>query len=439
MAAYNPPLHPECVLFNLDNFVSVVQQKSSTPQTLSTAPAVQTVSQHTDSFGRLKVAEPTTVFASKLIYTEDLINFDTKIVNSTGTGTSVYYNNEAKVRLTTTGTSSVTRQTFQYFNYNPGVSQLVVITGIFNEGSNTTTTKEWGFGDAQNGLFFKLINGTLYTCIRSFATGVAVDLNVAQSSFNVNKLLSGDVILDTKKNNIYFIEFGWLGIATVNFGILMNGQQIVMDSRRNENSNTVVYMSTPNLPIRFKITNTGNETSYMDCVCCAVISQGPTVTFGTFHSISSFPSSVTGFTVANAQANSYFPILAIKPTKAGTQIIITTITIVNSGSTNPFEWIICLNPTLSGAFPVALTTANSNINYGVHPTAAATTSPSISVLKTVLQGGIGTNNAIVGDHTISSNLRMGLSIDGVFDTLYLAVRTTGGSNLFFANLEYNEF
>ena len=397
---------------------------------------------YSDSFGRQKTVEPATIFAFKHIYAEDTLTFDTQITNSGGTGTSVYSINEAKIRLQCAGSSTIIRQTYQYFNYNPGVSQLILITGIFGEGNNTTTTKTWGYGDAKNGLFFKLKNGILNTCIRSYSTGVAVDTDVAQTSFS-NNPLPNTSILDVTKMNIYFIEFGWLGIATVNFGILKDGQQIILDSRKNENSLTKVYMSTPNLPIHYKIQNTGVETSYMDCVCCAVESQGPVVTFGTFHTVNSFPSSVSGFSVSNTQTNTYYPLIGIKCNKDGLQVVITSISIVNSGSSNPFEWLLILNPTLSGgAFSINLTTTNSNILYGNQPVGnggAGSTTVALANLGTVLQGGVGVNNTVVGDHGIAPNLRMGKSIAGVYDIIYLVIRCTGGTNLFYANLEYNEF
>ena len=80
-----------------------------------------------DAFGRLRVSEPFTVFDSKQIYDKAPLVFDE---STTGSPTSAHVAGDSCVRMTTQSgsASSVIRQSFMRFNYQPGKSQLIFCT-----------------------------------------------------------------------------------------------------------------------------------------------------------------------------------------------------------------------------------------------------------------------------------------------------------------------
>ena len=109
---------------------------------------------------------------------------------------------------------------------------------------------------------------------QTYTSGSAVDTTVLQSSWNTDKLdgtgTSG-VTLDTTKTNIFWIDFEWLGVGTVRYGVVVNGAFICCHKTHHANLLTLVYMSTPNLPIRWEIRTTGNAVDQLTAICCTVM------------------------------------------------------------------------------------------------------------------------------------------------------------------------
>jgi len=107
--------------------------------------------------------------------------------------------------------------------------------------------------------------------IRSNVTGSPVDSEVAQSSWNGDKLdgngLSG-ITLSPLNTQIMWFDMEWLGVGDVRMGFFIGGKQIIAHTFGNANAIPTVYMSTPNLPIRYEITNDGTGGAVdMDHIC----------------------------------------------------------------------------------------------------------------------------------------------------------------------------
>lgn len=89
-------------------------------RTLQTAADART-NPSSDSFGRLRVAQPFTLFDSQLLYDDRSDLYDTQTAEQ---ATTEYLVNESSVRLVTTSLpgSRVTRQSKRVFAYQPGKS-----------------------------------------------------------------------------------------------------------------------------------------------------------------------------------------------------------------------------------------------------------------------------------------------------------------------------
>jgi len=140
-----------------------------------------------DAFSRLRVSNPVSLFVSSLTYSLQDTQWET-IIN--GTGASVTHSPNEALAVLQAGTVSgeyAIRQTYRYFTYVPGKSQLVAMTGILGSGK-TNVTSRLGYYDDRNGLFFQLTDTTLSVVKRSYTSGAAVDTSVSQSGWNIDKL-----------------------------------------------------------------------------------------------------------------------------------------------------------------------------------------------------------------------------------------------------------
>ena len=214
---------------------------------------------------------------------------------SVGSGAYSYIHATKGVTLSTGTPSgdSIGRTSNRYHRYQPGISQLVMMTCAAGDTGKAGVTRSWGYYDVDNGLGFSLVDTTLNIRLRSKVTGSVVDTYVAQENWNEDTLDgSGDAFnpsgfsLDTSKNNLYWFDFQWLGAGTVRYGVYADGRRITCHSMLNANENTTSYMSTGTLPITYEQINTGisASTSEFKFYCATVITEGehaPSLTIGT--------------------------------------------------------------------------------------------------------------------------------------------------------------
>ena len=260
-----------------------------------------------DAFNRLRVSEPFTLGDYKHLYGLDP-NFIDYGVNG---GAVAFQDNQACARLSTTSNSSsrVVHQTKFYHHYMPGKSQLILSSFIFYNAVENVT-KRTGYFDDNNGIFFEQEgDGTLNIVMRSYVSGAPLETKIPQSAWNADKCdgsgASGfDLQID--KTQLLFIDFQWLGVGKVRVGFSHNGQFIVAHEFNGSNNLATVYISTPNLPVRCEMSNTGATTGgFFDQICSTVISEGGYVEAGQDWSKAS-P------TLRALPANATLPILAIR-------------------------------------------------------------------------------------------------------------------------------
>src|SRR5210317_1485837 len=231
-----------------------------------------------DAFGRLRVSNPLTIFDSSNVMSKNTKEFDE---STTGSATVTYTANKSTVNLNCTEASGdkVIRQTKRVMSYQPGKSLLILNTFVMN--TQTENLKQRvGCFDANNGIFFE-DTGTGYQIVRrTYVTGSAVDNDVAQSSWNGDKLdgtgASG-YTLDPTKATIMFTDYEWLGMGSVRVGFIIDGKYIVAHTFLNANNLDTVYMQTANLPIRYEIEVTSALTAgtyTLQQVCSSAISEG---------------------------------------------------------------------------------------------------------------------------------------------------------------------
>jgi hypothetical protein len=106
-----------------------------------------------------------------------------------------------------------------------------------------------------------------------------VNERVAQGSWNKDTLDGtgiSDFNLDVTKANLYFIDYAWLGVGEVRFGVLgPNGERNICHIFQNPNTKNDAYMQSGCQPLRWENENTGSVSggSTLKAICAAVYSQ----------------------------------------------------------------------------------------------------------------------------------------------------------------------
>ena len=230
-----------------------------------------------DAYTRLRVSNPVSLFDSQFQYDKNPLLWNEQVV---GSGSSTHLPNESSIRMdvTTTDADSIIRQSREYFRYQPGKSQLIILTFIFGS-TETNCRKRVGYFDDNNGYYVENNNGNVAIVRRTKTSGSVVNDSIAQTDWNIDKLdgttFSG-ITLDTSKNQLLFIDMEWLGTGRVRFGFMIAGQIHYAHEFLHANELDTVHITTANLPVRYEITNTGTlvVADSMKQVCSTVISEG---------------------------------------------------------------------------------------------------------------------------------------------------------------------
>ncbi len=232
-----------------------------------------------DAFGGLRVADAHILGGYEYSQSDQAGLFQDQTTNG---GSLTWTPGTAKTVSSTTSAngSSVTRTTNRWHFYQPGVGNHIIITTSMGDSGKAGNTRRWGYFDTLDGLFFELQGTTMNVVLRSSTLGT--EFRIPQSSWNGDKLdgtgLSG-MTLDVTKANFYWIDYAWLGVGTVRFGVLASdGSRWVCHTFENPNNNVAAYMRTGSLPIRYENFNTAltSGASDMNLICAAVYSESKT-------------------------------------------------------------------------------------------------------------------------------------------------------------------
>ena len=263
-----------------------------------------------DSFGRLRVSNPLTLFDSSYRHQDNGL-WATSVANS---GTATFNANQGLMDLavTTTSGSKVYRETLRVFPYQPGKSLLLLSTFVFNE-AKTNLRQRSGYFDNNNGFFLELSGTTLSFVRRSYVSGALVETKIPQSDWNTDKLdgtgLSG-ITLDMTKAQILWSDMEWLGVGSVRMGFVIDGVLITCHTFNHANIISSTYITTATLPLRYEIENTGTtgSSSTLKQICGSVISEGGYQLSGDSHSVGT----PIATPVSMATAGTVYPIVSLR-------------------------------------------------------------------------------------------------------------------------------
>lgn len=370
-----------------------------------------------DAFDRLRISEPFTIFDSKQLYDKQPLFYDESIG---GSATSTHSTVDARTRETVTASATdfVIRQTRQRFNYQPGKSQLILLT--FYAPQDTGCIKRVGVFDGtgvnfltpNNGVFLSVTENNIFLNIAKNGT---VTESVQQADWNFDKLDGtgwSRKTLDINSTQILLIDFEWLGVGRVRIGFVIDGLILYAHyfNHANVSTFTSVYMSTPNLPVRYDIQSDGTGGGSLDHICSTIMSEGGVELTGISRSIDTQNVHLD----ANAADQPYVLLgLRLKSTHLDLTVLPQTMSMI-SETNDDFRWSLLLNPTYAGTL-----TYTDIANSGCQR-AAGVLANTISVEGVKISSGYAKSAGSI-ESRIVSNLRIGSLIDGTRDELILAV------------------
>jgi hypothetical protein len=323
-----------------------------------------------DSFGRMRISDPMTLFDSSHRYSDNNLWATSTGVNSSG----VFNSGQGLVDLMIPVTSGafVKRETIRNFAYQPGKSLLTMNTFVMSP-AKTNLRQRVGYFGSDNGIYLQLNGADLSFVKRTSVNGViGEEFTVNQSSWNGDKLDGtgpSGLTLDITKAQILWMDIEWLGVGSVRIGFVINGKFIVCHSFHHANLIASTYITTATLPLRYEIENIGTTTgaSTLKQICSTVISEGGYEMRGLQQAIGTNIMAVKDLTTAGT----FYPLvsLRLKSDRLDSIAVLSAMSILpkDNGS---YSWRLLGGSTTTAGTWVSAG-ANSSVEYNISGTAVA--------------------------------------------------------------------
>jgi hypothetical protein len=389
-----------------------------------------------DAFSRLRTSAPFTLFDSKTLHGPDNISFSSAI----SSGSLAFNFNDSSTTISTTGFGYSIRQTSQRFNYQAGKSQLAIFTGVLS--ADNLTTKRYGLFSSltatptipEHGLYFETSNSAISACITN-SGGLVASQAIAQANWNIDTFGAGalnpsGVTVDFTKAQIFAIDYQWLGVGRVRFGLIHDGSLHYCHQFNNSNKYTGVYITEPNLPFRAEVISTGGSgIGSMKKICATIISEGGE----DFSAITqSVDTGATSLTIVQDNRRAIIGLRLLADRLDAVTTVKDASVMVNPPNNDPgaYKYELVLNPTISG------TGGGSWSQAGIYSDVEVWVPSSTTPAETVSQGfivvsGFGSSygqGINLRNFDFSRYLRLGCSAAGIRDELYLVVTPIGSTN-----------
>ena len=318
-----------------------------------------------DSFNRLRVSNPHTVFDSQNRYKLNSKFFSNLI--SGGTVNYIKSQSSANLAVTSTSGSGVIRETKQVFLYQPGKSLLVMNTFVMDP-AKTGLRQRIGYFGVENGHYVQLNNTELALVERSNVTGTVQETIVTQSAWNIDSMLGtgpSGMTLDITKAQIFWIDLEWLGVGHVRTGFIQNGTYINCHTFYHANIVSSAYTTTAVLPIRYEIVNTAGTSgsSNLTQICSTVISEGGYRASEVLH--------IQSRGLTTATTGTLIPLVSIRlgAGRLDSAVAIKQVNMAVETNNDICQWFIVLNGTLSSGTSWTNHASSDSVQYDIGSTA----------------------------------------------------------------------
>ena len=325
----------------------------------------------TDAFGRLRIASPFTLFDSSHRFADNGL----WSTSNTAGGTYAFVTNQSTIDMTVNNAADaeVVRETNKVFSYQPGKSLLIMNTFAMAT-PKANLRQRVGYFGAQNGVYLENDGTTNYLVLRSYTSGQIAETKVAQANWNIDKFdglgYSGQgsepahtTGLDVSKTNIFWMDVEWLGVGDIRCGFVVDGKFVVAHVFHNDNRNTIPYMTTASLPLRYEIKNIAGTSgsSTLKQICSTVISEGGYELYGSQQAVGT---TVTA-PVDLPTAGTYYPVVSIrlKSNRLEAIVILTALSILGITNNAYYNWQVRAAADTSGGGSWVSAGDNSAVEY----------------------------------------------------------------------------
>lgn len=385
-----------------------------------------------DAFARLRVSEPFTVFDSKLLSDKGDLYWEEE---TNGTATSVHSTTDAAVTMSVSSSGDrVIRQTYMRFNYQPGKSQMVLITGILGDPVASTEARIGYFNSStvspytadRDGIYFGTDGSDVYLAVSKTGT----ETKVIQSAWDdpMDGTGPSGITADWTGTQIFGVDFEWLGVGTIRYYLVVDGVPRLIHTINNANTGqSGAYMSSPNHSVRYEVRSTGGANTIKQ-VCCTVMSEGGVEPSGLSRGVD------TGITTQNINAASLEAMIGyrLKSTHLNATIITKFLSLIPTGNEDT-QWQLQLNPTYADT-----PTWNSAGTSSPAEFAVGSGANTISVDGTILAAGYTSDDTNNLGEVAETIIHPGVALDGTRDEIWLCARPQSGGGNYLASINLRE-
>jgi len=371
-----------------------------------------------DAFGRLRTSNVTSLLEYK--HTHDKLPLIVDELVSGAGATSSFNATYSEVNMSVTNNGEyVIRQGKSRGIYQPGKGQIIEASmGRFDLQTNVikrvgyyTSTTTAPYNSSFDGFFLESngVNNTI--TFQIWVSGTNILTSGTASWLTTDYDVS---LIDWSKTQLVIVDFQWLGVGRVRFGLVIDGQTRIFVTNSGSNNLNNVYMKSPNQPVRYEIRSSGGSGTF-NMICSQISLEG------TVNSLqkSVFIDNFTARTLATAGTK--YPLIGyrINSNYGGTNITLSDIQTLNITSPSKADFYVTveLNPVLS-ATPAFTNITNSPIDY-----ALGTGAQTITTSGHRIAGFLGSGNATQVDaFEFKDNiLRPGIGITGSSDQIWICV------------------
>jgi len=382
-----------------------------------------------DAFGRLRTAAIQNLLDIKHVYDKNPLQINEV---TAGTATSVFSQEYARVRMSTSANNDlVIRQTKTHPIYQPGKSQLFegsfsnfqIETNIIKRIGCFTSTSASTYNSVFDGFFLES-NGVSNTIsFQIWRSGTTI-FTAATTSWVTNEFDPANLIWSNTQ--LMTVDYQWLGVGRMRFGVGLSGQTIYFAEHNCSNNESLVYMSSPNQPIRYEIRQVGAGSGSFDMICSQVSTEG--ALNGLYSTVGVTHSSTTTL----ATSGTKYPYIGyrLKQSYKSVTSQYSSLSILNTSNDN-YLMTIEYNPTLS-ATPTWTDIPNSPFQYSLGTGATTVTSPGHIMSSLIGEAGASALTTIKVD---DNQIRVGSNINGTLDEMWVCITPLGANATFLGTAE----
>jgi hypothetical protein len=384
-----------------------------------------------DAFGRLRTAAVTNLLDIKHVYDKNPLQINEV---TAGTATSIFDQQYARVRMSTSANNDlVIRQTKTHPIYQPGKSQLFegsfsnfqIETNVVKRVGCFTSTTGSPYNSVFDGFFLESNGVTSAITFNIYLSGsctYSADTTTWDSTeFDVNSF-------DWSNTNLMTVDYQWLGVGRMRFGMVLSGQTIYFLDYTAANNIPTVYMSSPNQPIRYEIRQVGVGSGYFDMICSQTSTEGA---LNGLYSTVGIQHQTT--TTLNTSGTKY-PYIGyrLKQNYKSVTSQYSSLSILNTSNDN-YLVTVEYNPTISTT-PTWEDIPNSPFQYSLFTGTTTATVTSNGHIMSSLIGESGTS-ALTTLKIDDNQIRVGSNVNGTLDEMWVCITPLGANATFAGTAE----